>query len=102
MKKTYLLVLLSFVSIIFAQNKTDDFEQLVATEMRSASNHFSVLALNPNTLNYDITYHKLEFTINPSVKFISGKITTTYTALANMNTITFDFYKRLHDPSNLY
>ncbi len=91
MKKTYILVLLSFVSIVFAQNKTDDFEQLVASEMRSASNHFSELAVNPNTLNYDITYHKLEFTINPSVKFISGKVTTTYTALANMNTITFDF-----------
>jgi len=91
MKKTYLLVLLTFVSIVFAQNKTNEFEQLVASEMRSASNHFSELAVNPNTLNYDITYHKLELTINPNVsKFVAGKITTTYTALSNMNTITFD------------
>ncbi len=95
MKKTYSLVLLSFVSIVFAQNKREDFERLVASEMRSASNTISELAVNPNTLNYDITYHKLEFTINPSVKFVTGKITTTYTALANMNTITFDFANAL-------
>ena len=95
MKKTYSLVLLSFVSIVFAQNKREDFERLVASEMRSASNTVSELAVNPNTLNYDITYHKLEFTINPSVKFVTGKITTTYTALSNMNTITFDIANAL-------
>ena len=87
--------MLSFISIVFAQNKREDFERLVASEMRSASNNLSELAVNPNTLNYDITYHKLEFTINPSVKFVTGKITTTYTALANMNTITFDIANAL-------
>ena len=95
MKKTYSLLLLSFISIVFAQNKREDFERLVASEMRSASNNFTEFAVNPNTLNYDITYHKLEFTINPSVKFVTGKITTTYTALANMNTITFDIANAL-------
>ena len=87
--------MLSFISIVFGQNKREDFERLVASEMRSASNNFSELAVNPNTLNYDITYHKLEFTINPSVKFVTGKITTTFTALANMNTITFDIANAL-------
>ena len=87
--------MLSFISIVFAQNKREDFERLVASEMRSASNNLSELAVNPNTLNYDITYHKLEFTINPSVKFVTGKITTTYTALGNMNTITFDIANAL-------
>jgi aminopeptidase N len=95
MKKTYSLVLLSFVSIVFAQNKREDFERLVASEMRSAAPNLSELAVNPNTLNYDITYHKLEFTINPSVKFVTGKITTTYTALADMTTITFDIANAL-------
>ena len=95
MKKTYSIVMLSFISIVFGQNKSEDFERLVASEMRSASNNLLELAVNPNTLNYDITYHKLEFTINPSVKFVTGKITTTYTALANINTITFDIANAL-------
>jgi aminopeptidase N len=76
---------------VLAQTKNDEFDQLVAAEMRSSSANVSELAVNPNTLNYDITYHKLEFTINPNVsKFISGKVTTTYTAVSNMNAITFD------------
>ena len=48
------------------------------------------MVVNPNTQNYDVTYHKLEFTVDPANYFISGKITTTYTALANMTTLTFD------------
>ena len=95
MKKTYSLLFFLFVSFAFAQSKREDFERLVASEMRSASVNISELAVNPNTLNYNITYHKLEFTINPSVKFVTGKITTTYTALANMNTITFDIANAL-------
>lgn len=96
MNKLYSLLLLLSIPLVFAQNKQQEFEQLVAAEMRSSSANFSEMAVNPNTLNYDITYHKLEFTINPNVaKFVSGKITTTYTALANMNTITFDFANQL-------
>jgi len=67
---------------------------LVKAEKKSASK-LTNLAINPNTKNYDISYHKLEFTVNPTVKFISGKVTTTFTALSNMNTITFDFANEL-------
>ena len=94
MKKTYLVVLLLSLSVAFAQSRREERMQLVEAEMKSASNTFSV-QVNPNTLNYDITYHRLDFTINPSVKFITGKVTTTYTALENMNTITFDFANQL-------
>lgn len=51
--------------------------------------------VNPNTLNYDITYHKLEFTVNPAVYFIAGKVTTTFTALSPMSTVTFDLTNQL-------
>lgn len=104
MKKTYLLLLCFSISHVFAQlePKKNIIEQkhrsitnkIAEAEMKSASQLMSV-QVNPNTLNYDITYHKLEFTVNPSVKFINGKITTTYTALSNMNTITFDFANQL-------
>jgi aminopeptidase N len=61
--------------------------------MKSASSTMN-LAVNPNTQNYDITYHKLEFTVDPAVYFITGKVTTTFTAKADMNTVYFDFYKK--------
>ncbi len=89
MKKTYILLLLFSISFVFAQNDNNEFEKMVNSEMKSASNLMSV-QVNPNTQNYDITYHRLDFTVDPAVYFISGKVTTTYTALANMSTITFD------------
>lgn len=62
---------------------------MVEAEMKSASKKLN-LAVNPNTLNYNITYHKLEFTVDPTVRAITGVVTTNFTALSNMNTITFD------------
>jgi len=89
MRKIYLLLCVFSTFLSFAQKEQEEFLELVNAEMKSASNLMAV-AVNPNTLNYDVTYHKLEFTIDPAVYFISGKVTTTYTALANMNTVTFD------------
>lgn len=89
MRKTYLLLFLFSLTCSFAQKEQDDLRELIHAEMKSASNLMAV-AVNPNTLNYDVTYHKLEFTIDPEVYFVSGKVTTTYTALANMNSVTFD------------
>ena len=83
-----------FISGLFAQNRPQNLEQLAQAEMKSASKTQN-LAVNLNTQNYNITYHKLEFTVNPAVYFIAGKITTTYTAVANMTTITFDMANEL-------
>jgi len=82
-----------FVSFIFlvsflhigAQEKFDISE----AEAKSASKKFNFKA-NPNTSNYDITYHKLEFSVNPAIASISGKITTTFTAKVNMTKVVFD------------
>ena len=74
---------------IFSQTENLEYEKMIEAEMKSSSKRMN-LAVNPNTLNYDITYHKLEFTVDPSVNYINGKVTTTYTALSNMTTLTFD------------
>lgn len=94
MKKAYLLLLCLPISFVFAQNNPSTRASIAEAEMKSAARLMD-LRVNPNTANYDITYHKLEFTVNPNAKFISGKITTTFTALTNMNTITFDFANTL-------
>ena len=94
MKITYFALLLFTVTFSFAQKEQDAFNELVNSEMKSASNLMAV-AVNPNTLNYDVTYHKLEFTINPAAYFVAGKVTTTYTALANMNSVTFDLVTQM-------
>lgn len=94
MKNIFLLLALFSFSICFGQEEEITIESIAESEMKSATQLVNFV-VNPNTLNYDITYHKLEFTVNPAVYFISGKVTTTYTALANMSTITFDFANEL-------
>ncbi|MES2544574.1 MAG: M1 family aminopeptidase [Bacteroidota bacterium] len=88
MKNYYSFIFLLITSISFGQTENDTIHKSEA-EMKSASMLMNFRD-NPNTQNYDITYHKLEFTVNPTVSYISGIVSTTLTALSDLNTITFD------------
>lgn len=79
-------------SFSFAQ--ADDTSSIAEAEMKAAQSVAS-MAVNPNTQNYDVTYHKLEFTVDPASYYIEGKVTTTFTALSNMSTVTFDLNNQL-------
>ncbi len=89
MKKLYtsLLILITFCS--FSQSENGEFERMVEAEMKAASSMQNV-QVNPNTQNYDITYHELRFTVDPAVYNIEGEVTTTFTALEDMNSVFFD------------
>ncbi len=94
MKLNFLSFLCFCFISTFGQNTISETSRIASSEMKSAERKMN-LVINPNTQNYDVTYHKLEFTVNPANYFISGKITTTYTALANMATLTFDLSNTL-------
>ena len=81
------IFLLFIIQIGFSQETS--FKKLVEAEAKSASKRIAHKA-NINTANYDISYHKLEFTVDPNQAFITGIVTTTFTAKENMNTVTFD------------
>ncbi len=94
MKKLYIMLLLVTGFVSFAQTEQEEFNRMVEAEMKSAAaiQNFQV---NPNTQNYDITYHELRFSVDPAVYFITGQVTTTFTALEDMNSITFDLDEAL-------
>ena len=94
MKKIFALALMAFFTTTFAQTNPDLLHKIAEAEMKSASATMN-LAVNPNTLNYDITYQKLEFTVNPAVYFINGKVSTTFKALSPMSTVIFDLTNNL-------
>ncbi len=96
MKKYYFLILVLTYAFSYAQmdNANKEVEEIANIEKKSASKIMNFVA-NPNTANYDLTYHKLEFTVNPSNYYIAGKVTSTYTALDNMSTIIFDLSSEL-------
>lgn len=84
-------LLLAFISCtsIFGQSLDREFEDLVNAEKKSAHKRMALIT-NPNTYDYDITYHRLRLTVNPLDQFISGEVTTKYIAKENINTVTFD------------
>ncbi len=85
----FLMLLLLTSTIGFSQKPIFGFNQLVESEAKAAHKVINHKA-NLNTANYDITYHRLDFTVDPSVAIISGIVTTTFTAKSNMATVTFD------------
>ena len=96
MKNFNLIVLLFISAFGYSQSEQEDFDQMVVGEMKSSSANYEVF-VNPNTLNYDVTYHELRFTVNPNITtpFINGVVKTTFTALSNMNAIVFDMATQL-------
>jgi aminopeptidase N len=78
-----------FLLIAICKTTAQEVFNISEAEAKSAAKKIHFKA-NPNTSNYDITYHKLEFSVDPAVAAISGKVTTTFTALQNMTTVTFD------------
>lgn len=94
MKKiTYLLLMIT--SLCFSQ--VEEFKadhSVVEAEMKSAAKKMN-FKVNPNTQNYDLTYGKLEFTVDPAIYNVLGKVTFTFKALADMNTVTFDLTNQL-------
>ena len=77
---------------MFSQNY--EIQTIREAELKSASGRMSVPE-NMNTDNYDLKYHRLEFTVDPAVAFISGKVTSYYKAKEDMNTITFELVNNM-------
>lgn len=94
MKNTCLFILFFFTGVITAQNDLTEITTISEAEMKSASSLMNFV-INQNTTNYDITYHKLEFTVDPGVYYIAGKVTTTFTALSAMTNVIFDLSNQL-------
>lgn len=85
---------LFLVANLQAQSPKNSLNALVNAEMKSAKAKINFIA-NNNTQNYDISYHKLDFTVDPEENFISGKVSTTFKAVTNLQSITFDLTKQL-------
>lgn len=94
MKKIYLFVLLFLTIAGYAQNSNLQLNDIATAEMKMATKKMNLVA-NPHTQNYDITYHMLRFTVDPANYYISGVVTTTFTALSNLSTVTFDLTNQL-------
>lgn len=89
MKKLLPFVFCLFTLSFFGQDYNKSFNEIQKAEAKSALKKMLQKA-NANTGNYDVKYHRLEFTIDPSIAYITGAVTTYFKAKENLNQVTFD------------
>ncbi|WP_325260504.1 M1 family metallopeptidase, partial [Flavobacterium sp.] len=87
--------MLQIVMLLGYAQKSNSQTSVIAKKEQNVAVKKINLKVNPNTLNYDITYQKLQFTVDPTKYFISGIVTSTFTALTDLSTVTFDLTNQL-------
>ena len=93
MRYILLYVLLLFSISVLSQEPVnfdlDYLKKIASSEEKSSVNKVAFKA-NPNTVNYDISYHRLYWEVDPTKAQIKGEVTTYFTALENLNQVVFD------------
>lgn len=95
--RLFSLICLSFSLICSAQFYKNEAESKALRA--SEAQRYSALMdynVNPNTLNYDLKYQRLDLKIDPGISSVSGKVTSHFLPKENLNTLFFDFTNQLH------
>ncbi len=95
MKKFYFLCLSLFAGQSFFAQENLEMKGLMAKEMKSFTAKMNAGNTNPNTLNYDLQYQRMDVSLNPSVAQISGSVTSHFKPALAMNSIYFDLNNQL-------
>lgn len=96
MKKFYsVIVIFIAINSVFGQFYNINKKELIEAERNRASRGTLDVNVNPNTLNYDLTYVRLELDLDPNQQYISGTVTSHFKMLQNSNDIYFDLADNL-------
>ena len=96
MKKFYSLFIVLFsVNIIFGQLFNIDRKGIIESEKKKNLKSILDVNVNPNTLNYDLQYIRLELDLDPTQQYISGIVTSHFKMLQNSPDIYFDLKNNL-------
>ncbi len=94
MRKFIQFLFLMACSSIFAQHDVE-MEQLIEKEKK----HFLQVSnynVNPNTLNYDLKYQRMDVELDPEEYNVSGSVTSHFQANEQMSSIYFDLTNALN------
>lgn len=96
MKKFYTLFIVFFsLNIIFGQSFNIDRKGIIESEKKTNLKSILNVNVNPNTLNYDLQYVRLELDLDPTQQYIAGTVTSHFKMLQNSPDIYFDLKNNL-------
>ena len=92
LKKVFSIFLLIFsVSVAFSQGPDPDFIDKIAAQEKQKFMLKSSFKESQNYSDYDLVYQRMEWEINPNVKYIKGKVTSYFVSqLEELTQIEFD------------
>lgn len=89
--------ILGFINSGFSQNFNIEKKGIIEAESRAYTKKMLLNEnVNPNTLNYDLRYARLEIEVDPAVQYVSGTVTHHFKMLSNSSTIYFDLANSLN------
>lgn len=81
----FLLIALSFAAPLAAQHDEATCKDLAHLQTLEAARfeQLKTFVQNPFTVDYDLRYHRLEWTVDPAVRFIQGEVTSYFVPLTD-------------------
>ena len=101
MRNFYSLLFLAIFFTHFTAQDSLEHQTLVENESKSYKNR-SDFNVNPNTLNYDLKYQRMDVSLDPAVNYISGSVTSHFLAKEAVSAIYFDFTNQIPVSSVTY
>ncbi len=90
--KPCIFFILSFCSIAYAQQPKDYYKSVddIALADANAYSRLSLVNSTSASTNFDMKYYRCEWTVDPSVRYISGKVTSYFIITGATDNISFD------------
>ncbi len=90
--KTCLSFILSFISVAYGQQLPDYFKSInnIALAEENAYSRLSIENATSASNNFDIKYYRCEWTVDPSLPYISGNVTSYFIITNATDNISFD------------
>ena len=93
--KSFLFFLLFTSGVAFAQERAD-VESIARMERDAQQNHFNNAArASAASDNFDVKYYRCEWTVDPAVRYINGKVTVYFKPTIALTTIILDMQSPL-------
>ena len=89
MKKIYILLALLFLTTLGAQDVISRHSGVLQNEQHTYSK-MAAGNTNPNTLNYDLRYQRMDFELDPAISNVTGSVTSHFIPNQPLNSIYFD------------
>lgn len=94
--KKFLSISLIFTFLIsFSQNISKERQRIIDSEKQKFSKKVSNYNVNPNTLNYDLQYQRLELILDPAIYNVAGDVTSHFVPNQSISSIYFDISSEL-------